>query len=417
MSQSTRVVVLGGGYSGVMTAVRLASRTRSAAVTLVSERDTFVERVRLHQYAASQKIRQRPFTDLLQGTRVEFVRGTVTRIDLDQQRVSLDDNRELSYEYLVYALGSHTAPDKHAYTLNVSGERSVEDLRAELPGVAQRGGRLLVVGGGPTGVESAAELAESFPGLHVALVTRGDVLPLLPGKPRDYATQQLTRLGVDITTDSPVVELRDKIALLPGGKTLEFDVCLWCGGFQPTELARQSGLAVNENNQVLVDSRVCSISHPSVLAVGDAAHIADDIGVEHRMGAFTATVTGAHAADVLAKRIQNRELRPLSFSYVGLGVALGRHDAIGINTYPYGAPNRFPLLTGRLAASVRETFVNYLNSAARLERLRPGLFSWIGAPKKRVILREEPFGFAQGRLKDPLLVTGARVADHSPRSG
>jgi hypothetical protein len=108
--------------------------------------------------------------------------------------------------------------------------------------------------------------------------------------------------------------------------------------------------------------------------------------------------------------IANKEPRPLSFSYVGLGVALGRHDAIGINTYPYGEPNAFPMLTGGVAATVRETFVHYLNSAARLERLRPGLFAWIGAPTKPVILREE-------RPKDPLLVTSARATDPSLRSG
>ena len=409
MPQSTHVVVLGGGYAGVMSAIRLASRTRNARVTLVSEREEFVERVRLHQYAANQEIRQRTFSDLLRGTRVEFVRGTVVRLDLGNGVVSVTDD-ELSYDYLVYAMGSRTVPNEHAYTLNVSGARSVEELRAELPGVAQRGGKLLVVGGGPTGVESAAEFAESFPGLHVTLATRGDILPLLPGRPSDYASRQLERSSVEVRTQCPVVELRDHIAIFPDGNALEFDVCLWCGGFTAPPLARESGLAVNEHNQILVDSRLRSISHPNVLAVGDAAHIVDDIGVEHRMGAFTAMVTGAYAADALAKLVHNRDSRPLSFSYVGLGIALGRQDAIGINTYPYGEPNSFPMLTGRVAATVRETFVKYLNTAARLERLRPGLFVWMGAPKKRVILREE-------RPKDPRLVTGTRVADPSLRSG
>jgi NADH dehydrogenase FAD-containing subunit len=379
---AARVVVLGGGYAGLMSAIRLASRTRHASVTLVNQSDVFVERVRLHQYAANQSIRRRKLEDVLAGTRVQFRHAAVSAIDLTHRAVKLGD-ADLEYDYLVIAVGSQTDTHEHAYTLNTTGPRSVEALRAQLPGLNERGGHVLVVGGGPTGVESAAEFAESFPGLRVTLATRNEVLPRFPGKPSVYAERQLSRLGVKLLNNTPVAEIDDGIARLANGQSISFDVCLWCGGFQATDLARDSGLVVNNRNQVLVDAYLRSVSHPEVFAVGDAAYPDYDLGMEFRMAAFTAVVSGAHAADVLASLIKQREPRPLSFAYAGLGIALGRHDAIGINTYPYGEANGFPMLTGGPAASIRELFVRLLANCARFERLRPGLFIWVGAPRTK----------------------------------
>jgi hypothetical protein len=107
------------------------------------------------------------------------------------------------------------------------------------------------------------------------------------------------------------------------------------------------------------------------------------------MAAFTSMVSGAHAADTLASLLKGRPMRPLSFAYVGLGIALGRKDAVGLNTYPHGMPNDFPMLTGSIAASVREFFVHFLAASERLERIHPGMFTWLGAPKHRANVQSE----------------------------
>jgi hypothetical protein len=100
-------------------------------------------------------------------------------------------------------------------------------------------------------------------------------------------------------------------------------------------------------------------------------------------------VSGAHAADSLANQLDGRAMRPLSFAYVGLGIALGRNDAVGLNTYPYGWPNNFPMFTGRVAANVREFFVHFLATSESLERIHPGAFYWLGAPKPRPSVQSE----------------------------
>jgi NADH dehydrogenase FAD-containing subunit len=392
------VVVLGAGYSGLLAAIRLAGKSRRAEVTLINSRDEFVERVRLHQYAANQNIRRKKLIDILGSSKVNFVRGTATAIDLSRKSVLFNDqatgSREVEFDYLICALGSQTDVDEvpgareFAYSLNLSGRRSVEQLRERLKETPAHM-RVLVVGGGPTGIESAAEFAESFPQLEVTLATRTEVLPLFPGKPRDYVIKRLQRMGVQIRAHSEVAEVTSDAVITQSGDTIPFDVLVWAGGFKAVDLARQSGLSVNQHGQVLVDPYQRSVSHPAVMAVGDASYPAYSTDAEFRMAAFTSMVSGAHAADSLADLLNGRPMRSLSFAYVGLGIALGRKDAVGLNTYPYGVPNSFPMFTGRLAANVREFFVHFLTASESLERIHPGAFYWLGAPKPHTSAQSE----------------------------
>ena len=184
-----------------------ASRASRAARqnVLVNQTEVFVERVRLHQYAANQPVRFRKLVDILDGTGIRFVHGTVDHIDLARKRVKVSgqtaDRSDLAYDYLVYALGSLTHLDgvpgvrDHAFSLEASGVRTVEELKTRLPKLNHDAGRLVVVGGGPTGIEAATEFAESYPNLRVTLATRGEVLPRIcrqaararPGSPQQLA--------------------------------------------------------------------------------------------------------------------------------------------------------------------------------------------------------------------------------------
>ena len=141
-----------------------------------------------------------------------------------------------------------------------------------------------------------------------------------------------------------------------------------------SSLAREAGLVVNERNQIIVDPFLRSISHPEIYAIGDAAHPREDPGVPVvRMSAVTATIMGAHGADCLSATLRGKTPRPLSFAYIGQGIALGRHNAIGFNNYPDDKPYP-PYFTGWLGYLIREGFVRYLATATQ----RPGIFVWLG---------------------------------------
>lgn len=389
MQKNTQqIVVIGAGYAGLLAAVRLSGKTRhhGATVTLINASNTFVERLRLHQLAANQPIKQRPISDYLHGTGVQFIQGNVTAIETEQHKISVETPngvRQIGYDKLLYALGSTIERDSvpgvrdHAYTLTPSGSLSAQALRDVLPSVAAKGGQMVVCGGGATGIEAAAEFASTYPNLKVPLITRGE-LGLFMGKDiATYMRKSLERWGVVIQDHTTIVEVTDRQVIINNGKPIPFDVCLWAGGFTVPALARESGLAVNDLGQILVDPFLRSTSHPDVYAVGDAAYPVEKPGVPVRMAAYTASLMGAHGADNLAALVKNKPQKPLSFAYAGQGIALGRHNAIGFNNYPADKPNR-PYFTGRIGHEIRELFVRFLADAPNLERRFPGILYWLG---------------------------------------
>lgn len=397
-----RIVVIGAGYAGLLATLRLAGKTRShpAAITLVNAAATFVERLRLHQFAANQTIRQRPIRDTLHGTGVNFVQGMVSKIDTARREISVqtaNDIRQIGYDKLLYALGSTIERDsvpglrEYAYTLTPSGSLSALALREVLAGVAARGGQVVVCGGGATGIEAAAEFASTYPSLRVHLITRGELGLFLGKDVAAYIRKSLGRWGVVVQDHTTIVEVTDGQAIINNGSAVPFDVCLWTGGFTVPALARESGLAVNERGQILVDPFLRSTSHPDIYAVGDAASPVEEPGVPLRMAAYTATLMGTHGADNLAALIRGKTQKPLSFAYAGQGIALGRHNAIGFNNYPADKPNR-PYFTGRVGYEIRELFVRFLAAAPNLERRFPGVFYWLGkgryARKQRAAERQ-----------------------------
>src|SRR5260221_1161778 len=395
-----QVIVIGAGYAGLLATIRLAGKVRrqNVRITLISGSDKFVERVRLHQMAAGRDIGGHSIAAILQGTGANFQQGMVTGIDTNTHMVIVQTGTQVQqyrYDYLVYALGSSTeretvpGVDKYAYTLTPTGPLSALALREKLPALAAVGGRVLVCGGGATGIEAAAEFAKAFPKLHVRLITQDEFGTFLGKGVASYMRHSLVKLGVAIQDRTTVAEVTATEIITASGATIPYDVCLWTGGFTTPTLAREVGLTVNERGQILTDPFMHSISHPEIYAVGDSAQPIEEPGVPVRMSAFTSVITGAHGADSLSAAIRGKTPRPLSFTYTGQGIALGHHNAIGFNNYPDDTPN-LPYFTGRVGYEVREFFVRFLAALPFFEKRWPGFFWWIGkgryaAGKRRAV--------------------------------
>src|SRR6266700_2371585 len=149
---STRILVLGAGIAGLLFTLRLAGKVarESVQITLVDESDTFTVRPKLHEFATNQRVFRRPFSQILRKTQVQFLQGRVTSLDPSQHRITVQDQQqqhELAYDYLVYALGSmtdrHSVPGvaEYAYSLSARGPFSAAALRETLPAIAARGGQ------------------------------------------------------------------------------------------------------------------------------------------------------------------------------------------------------------------------------------------------------------------------------------
>jgi deazaflavin-dependent oxidoreductase (nitroreductase family) len=430
-----RIVVLGAGYAGLLFTTRLAGQIapQDAQITLVNESATFTERLRLHQFATNQTIPPRPIAETLRGTSVRFELGRVGRLDPEARTVHIREDgqtRVLAYDYLVYALGSLTDRQRvpgvaeHAYTLVPRGPLSAAALRERLPELATRHGRVLVAGGGATGIETAAEFATAYPCLHVRLVTDGTLGQAWGKGVAAYVRRSLTRSGVTIDDETLITAVRADGVVTAAGSVIPADLVIWTGGFVAPTLAREAGLPVNARDQLVIDPYMRVLDHPEIYAVGDAAAPREEPGVPVRMSAFTAQILGAHGADALADVLRGRPPKPLSLAYVGQGIALGRADAIGFNSYPRDKPHR-PYFTGRLAWWFREYGTRYLASLPGIERSRPGFYTWLGKGRYAAARRRRERGAATqarrgtvlvfgigGRLLNPLMarLAGQRVA-------
>jgi NADH dehydrogenase FAD-containing subunit len=381
---SIRILVIGAGYAGLLFTIRLAGKVagQHVQITLVNESDTFTQRPRLHQFAANQVVQWRSLLQMLRRTPVQSIQGRVTSIDPAHHEIVImhqQQTQHVGYDYLVYALGSETdrktvpGVAEYAYTLAARGPLSAAALRDTLPSIEARGGQIVVAGGGATGIETAAEVASAYPHIKVRLVTREPLDLILNKRVASSIRRSLQRLGVEIIDQVAVTAVRAHSVVTDQGDELACDLCIWTGGFVAPLLAKEAGLTVNARNQIVVDPFLRSISHPEIYAIGDAASPREDPGVRVRMSAVTATIMGAHGADSLSAVLHGKAPKPFSFAYLGQGIALGRHNAIGFNNYPDDKPNP-PYFTGWLGYLIREGFVHYLAAATQ----RPGIFVWVG---------------------------------------
>lgn len=383
-----QILILGGGYAGLMAAARAARGTGSMAqVTLVDARQLFVQRIRLHEALAGSEPKTLEYAPLLARRGARFVQGAVEALDLDRQRVTgrtAGGGRfELEYDELVIALGSATAAGvpgvaEHAVRLNepVGIRVAYERLRA----LAASGGRVLVAGGGLTGIETATELAERFPSLRIALATHGRLDEGWSRRGGEHFHRRFRELGIELLEGVSIASLEADRAWTADGRSLPFDLCVWCAGFEAPALAREAGLAVDRWGRILVDATLRVPGRPNVFVVGDAAAAVGPGSAPIRMGCVSALPMGAHAGENVRRRLRGEEPRPFPFAIVVRCVSLGRRDGLVQFTEPDDAP-RERVLTGRTAVVVKELICRMTLAVVRGE-MRTGLrlYRWAGRP-------------------------------------
>jgi NADH dehydrogenase FAD-containing subunit len=311
--------------------------------------------------------------DHLAGTGVDFVQGWVTGIDADTQTVRIDDLRTLRYDTLIYALGSvaDTARvagvDEFAYSLNTAQEAVL--FAQHLDRIAD--GTVVVAGGGLTGVESAAEIAEQHPELDVLLLSRGVPGSMMGGKARARLHAGLERLGVQVRCGVDIVKVMSDGVALADGEVVAAEAVLWTAGVRVSPIAAAAGLQVDERGRIVTDASLRSVSHPNVYAIGDAAAIRQGYGVIH--GTCQSGIpTALHAAASIVRELKGKQPKPFWFGYVHQPVSLGRSDAVIQFTHPDDTPGRL-YLAGRLAVAYKETVSSSPWTTYRLIKAVPSL--------------------------------------------
>ncbi|MGM7645325.1 NAD(P)/FAD-dependent oxidoreductase [Nocardia sp. JW2] len=402
MTGQHRIVVLGAGYAGLAAARRLARTSRDTRITVVDSRAEFVERVRLHQEAAGQRIKRWELRKLLERKGAEFVQARISGLDPVTKQVHLEElagspgrlldggtsvgqagqsdqwsgdgtpegagrrqasdigEWSLAYDTLVYALGSAAdrsgAPGVAEYARSVA---TPEDVRA-LPE-----GRVVVVGSGSTGIELAAELAESQRYSAVTLVGADEPGAWLSARAVESIRATLTRLGVEIRSSAKVVEVLPTGVRLADDTVIEAESVVWTAGFTVPDLARSAGLAVDEHGRIHTDATLRSISHPDIYAAGDAALIAGPGDRPLRMACATAIPAGGYVARAIVARAKGVEPEPMNFRYQLQCLSLGRRDAV-IQVLNADDTPGARVIRGRTGAVVKELIVRGAGMAVGL---------------------------------------------------
>jgi NADH dehydrogenase FAD-containing subunit len=256
----------------------------------------------------------------------------------------------------------------------------VAALRARLEQDAGRALRVVVVGGHETAIEVAGEIKTRWPAAEVTLMSRSRVADFKGERVAQAIRAALARLQVRLLDGQTVAEVRATGIVTAAHETIPCEVCVWSGGLRAPSIARQAGVSTDPQGRIWVDPNLRSISHPHIIAIGDAARPMAPTGARYRMSAYAALVSGAYAADAILDEANGRQPRPFSFSAYGQGVAIGR-VGVGFATFPDDAQARF-LITGRTGYHLRSVFVRFLVVLIKMERKFPGLFFTIG--RKRV---------------------------------
>lgn len=369
--KTPRIVVLGGGYAGVLAALRAKARVgERAEVRLVSDRDTLVERIRLHELAVREREVHHSLAHLVRGTGIELQRARVDAIDLRERHLRTADGT-IHHDALVIATGSQ------AVTPNVPGlERAhllepdtAPALRARLHALAT-GASVVVVGGGLSGIEIAAEVAEARPDVHVTLATAGLVGERLSDEARLAVLAGLEKLGVEIVTGLRVDELT-ATSVRARETSLHCDLCVWTVGFRASPLLERAGLSTNDAGQCRVAPTLAAWGHERVWLAGDAAAPILAPGSPIHPGCKTAMPMGAHAGENAAAAVTDRPELPFDFRDTGYCVSLGRRAGV------IDARIRDRVYRGRFAAWLKEAICRYTIASLRWERSGFHRYGWL----------------------------------------
>ncbi|MYR05231.1 FAD-dependent oxidoreductase [Gordonia sp. SID5947] len=373
-SHVRQIIVLGGGYAGTMAANRL-SAADDADVVMVNPRPRFVHRVRLHQWIAGTGTADEDFAHVLSG-RVRLVVDTATHIDVAGGRVELASDAALDYDHLVYAVGSSGTPAdtidgvaEHGFVL---GEwEAAQRLRARLDAVeaTDPGAPATVIGGGLTGIEMAAELADA--GVPVRIVCGVVLAPSFGDRARRSARRRLRKLGVEILEDCHVVSVGpDTVTIVDNGvrRIVPSSTTIVAAGFGVPDLAAVSGLSTDTAGRLITDETLTSVDDPRIVGAGDAVAPS---GMAFRMSCQAANQLGPHAADTVLARLTGDAPSPVRLAFVGQGASLGRRGAVVQLTHRDDRPARV-VISGRAAATIKELVCRSVIWGLRLEGRRPG---------------------------------------------
>ena len=361
MTERPRVLILGGGFAGIGAAQKL----KNADVDIV-----VIDR---HDYHTFQPLLYQLATGLLEITAVghslrDLVRrqknatvhqATVTAIDLDSREARFEGLSPITYDHLVLCLGAEVnffgtdGAAEHAYPMyTLPNAVRLKDHLLERweaadrdPSIVDDGAlNVVIVGGGPTGVETAGAVAElyradftrDYPSLaqidapRVLLVEAGpELFSMFKPKLRRYAAKALEKRTVEVMTGAMVASVSPTRVTLKSGEEIKAHTLVWGAGLQGNRVVHTLGIELQRGNRIGVASDLALPGHPEVYALGDIAAIVDGktAKVLPQLGSV-ASQSGSHAGEMISRRLAGKGTKPFKYRDKGTMAMIGRGAAV-----------------------------------------------------------------------------------------
>ena len=346
MSEKLRICIVGGGFGGLYTALRLSELPWSAAtkpeITLIDKSDRFLFSPLLYELITEEMQSWEiapPFAEVLASTGVIFHQGSVSEINVDAKQVIVDGDTTFDYDKLVLATGGKTPVDivpgakehalpfrslNHAYRLQ-------EELRL-LEAANSDKIRIAVVGGGYSGVELACKLAARLGDKgRIRIIDRGQqILKDSSEFNRQTAIAALeeNKIWQDLETDVAQVDA-ETISLAYKGQTdvIPVDLVLWTVGNKISELVVDLPLEKNEAGLLKIEPNLLVKGRDDIFAIGDVADCYDSDGNHLPATAQVAFQQSDYCGWNLWAMATNRPLLPFSYQPLGEMMTLGVDNA------------------------------------------------------------------------------------------
>lgn len=362
-----RIVILGGGFGGLSSALTLAEKLKKTPsendyeIVLVDKNEYHTFTPLLYETATTSKATANylklkslvtyPFKNLLEKTKVRFLKGEVLHIDLREGAVHLK-SRKLKYEYLILALGAETnhfkIPGLQEYSLSLKSFADSLKIRDAILSLVEsdvKNPKIVIGGAGATGVELASEIKEwtckmredigKTCDAEVTLVDGGKtVLALFSPTVIKIATKRLQKIGVKVLTEKMIKEVKKKELIFKNGENIPFDIFIWTGGVKAASLTEQLPTKNDPRGRVEITGPLECIPEGPDLKFAGKIYVVGDIACFYDpktenpvpQAARPAIVQGRIAAiniieDIkkekgLRKKVKHKNFRPRNYPYI-----------------------------------------------------------------------------------------------------